>query len=188
MKKRSLWVLALLMLALVIVPATSLASNYMYVKTSGHGNVNMRSGPGTDYSVVCHVPHGSKVTVDSGFVGNNSWTSVSYNGHTGFIASRYLSSTKPSSGGSSGSSGSSSDNTNAMFNNFKEVNAYAWVTPTTAGNFVNLRWAPSKTSPVQAKYYSGQQLLVLKENSAWCQVFDAENNRSGFMLKSLLGR
>ena len=178
MKKKA-FLIALAVL-LVVLPAAVLAQT-MYVNTPSGGNVNMRSGPGTDYDVVHHVPNGAKVTLNT-FVGNDNWRSVTYNGRDGFISARYLSSTKPSSGGS-GDSGSDDGN---MFSGFKFANYYATVVPATPGSFVNMRWAPSQSMPVQAKYYADQVLYVLKQNKGWCQVYDTENNRIGFMVRSML--
>ena len=50
------------------------------------GNVNMRTGAGTDYSRLCTIPRGTNVTVLS--VGS-SWSQVSYNGRTGYIYNSY---------------------------------------------------------------------------------------------------
>ena len=76
--------------------------------------------------------------------------------------------------------------TATIFNNFHDVALTAGIKPSTPGNFVNLRWAPSKKAPVQARYYEGQQVYVLKANNSWCQVYDEANNRCGFILRSLL--
>ena len=195
--KSKIWalVLAVLMVSLMAMPMAASANviGNKYVKTSSGNSVRMRQGPGTEYDVIDRVPYGAIVETYSQM--NNeageSWTEVGYHGSIGWIMSRYLSSKKPTGGsGSSGSSssGSSSDkgmNSN-IFNNFKDVNVMAGIQPSTTGNFVNMRWAPSKSAPVQARYYAGQEVYVMKANKSWCQVYDVENNRSGFILRSLL--
>ena len=50
------------------------------------GDVNMRTGAGTDHSRICVIPKGTKISVLS--VGN-SWSEVSYNGKSGYISNRY---------------------------------------------------------------------------------------------------
>lgn len=181
MKKTFLIALAAL---LVMLPVIATAAS-MYVTTPSGGNVNMRKGPGTDYDVECHVPNGAKVTMHT-FVGNDNWRSVSYNGHDGFIHARYLTETKPSSGGSGTSGDSGSKDDGSMFSGFQFGGYYASVVPATPGSFVNLRWAPSQSMPVQAKYYADQVVYVLKQNRSWCQVYDQANDRIGFMVRSML--
>ncbi len=188
MKKTRIMALVLAaVLLLAAVPMAALADTptIKYVKTGTGGSVNMRYGAGTNYAIITTVPYGTGVTVYSTV---NGWSQVGYSGYsgTGWIMSRYLVSSKPSKGTTKGSTADTL--TSSIFNNFKEVNAYTTVKPSTPGNFVNMRWAPSKASPVQAKYYEGKQLLVLKENKSWCQVYDAENNRCGFIMKKLLDR
>ena len=50
------------------------------------GDVNLRTGAGTDYSRITVIYKGSKITVLS--VGS-SWSQVSYNGQTGYISNKY---------------------------------------------------------------------------------------------------
>lgn len=66
-----------------------------YVKTSNPNNsLKMRSAASTSASVVTKLPYGTQVKVIST---HNDWARVTANGKTGFVASRYLSKTKPSS-------------------------------------------------------------------------------------------
>ncbi len=184
-------ILALLMVAVLVltVPLFSLAattSQVKYVKTGTGGSVNMRAAGNGNAKILTTIPYSTGVIV---YREVNGWSEVSYSGYsegTGWVMSRYLSNTKPSDGKTSGNS---ADTLTANdYNGFKAVNAYTTVKPSTPGNFVNMRWAPSKAAPVQAKYYEGKQLLVLKENKTWCQVYDAENGCCGFIMKKLLNR
>ena len=150
----------------------------------------MRSGPGTEYDVIARVPNGASVETYSQMenTAGERWTEIGYQGTTGWMMTRYLSSTKPTSnsGGSNGKGSGGDAMTASIFNNFKDVNVTANIKPSTTGNFVNMRWAPSKSAPVQARYYEGQQVYVLKANKSWCQVYDQANNRCGFILRILL--
>ena len=192
--KSKIWalVLAVLMVSLMAMPMAASANviGNKYVKTSSGSNVRMRQGPGTEYDVIDRVPYGAIVETYSEMVNvaGESWTEVGYHGATGWIMSRYLSNTKPTNNSGSSSSGSSSSEemTSSIFNNFKDVNVMADIQPSTTGNFVNMRWAPSKSAPVQARYYAGQQVYVMKANKNWCQVYDEANNRCGYILRSLL--
>lgn len=195
---KKIWALILAVMLLMLAVAPAAMANQIgnkYVKTSSGSNVRMRQGPGTEYDVIDRVPYGAVVETysETKNPSGESWTEVGYHGNTGWIMTRYLSNTKPtsSSGSSSGSSSSGSSSSDEgmtanIFNNFKDVNVMADIKPSTTGNFVNMRWAPSLSAPVQARYYEGQEVYVLKANKTWCQVYDEENNRVGFIQRTLL--
>lgn len=50
-------------------------------------NLNLRSGPGTSYSILAVMPKGSEVSVIST---SNGWSKVTYSGKTGYASSAYL--------------------------------------------------------------------------------------------------
>lgn len=52
-------------------------------------NINMRYGPGTDYSIIMTLPKGTMVTIDEDC--NCKWIPVEYRGHIGYISTKYLS-------------------------------------------------------------------------------------------------
>ena len=58
------------------------------------GNVNVRSGPGTDYTKLGKLSKDDSVKRTG--IGDNGWSRVEYNGKTAYISSEYLSTTKPS--------------------------------------------------------------------------------------------
>ncbi|MBQ6321743.1 MAG: SH3 domain-containing protein, partial [Lachnospiraceae bacterium] len=68
-------------------------------------DMNFRSGPGTNYSIIGSVPRGSVVSYTNSY---NGWDQIIYNGYVGFIHGGNLSDTAPSSSYSSSSSSSSS--------------------------------------------------------------------------------
>lgn len=190
---KKVWAVFLAVMLLMLAAAPAALANPIgnkYVKTSSGKSVRMRGGPGTEYDVIDRVPNGTSVEIYSQMQNpaGEGWTEIGYHGATGWIMSRYLSSQKPGSqsGGSSSKDSGSDTMTATIFNNFHDVALTAYIKPSTPGNFVNLRWAPSKKVPVQARYYEGQQIYVLKANNSWCQVYDEANNRCGFILRSLL--
>ena len=97
---------------------------------------------------------------------------------------RYLSGTRPSGGGSSGGGGSSSST--ISFKGFASTYYTASVRPSTPSGYVNMRWAPSKSTAVQQIYYAGETLQVIADNGTWCQVYDTSRNICGFMMKQFL--
>lgn len=54
-------------------------------------NLNLRTGPGTTYSVILVIPKGAEVSI---LDGNSTWNKVIYGGKTGFVHSNYLTSSK----------------------------------------------------------------------------------------------
>lgn len=56
-------------------------------------NLNLRTGPGTSYSIILVIPKGATVTV-TGYSG--SWAQVTYSGRVGYVSTSYLASPAPS--------------------------------------------------------------------------------------------
>lgn len=70
----------------------SQGSGEYYVNASA---LNVRSGAGSNYSVIGALPQGQKVQVLADEYG---WSKINYNGRTGYVGTRYLSKTPVSSG------------------------------------------------------------------------------------------
>ena len=86
---------------------TTSTTSTMYV-TPDVG-LNVRKGPGTNYSRITKLSKGTAVTVHST---SNGWSKITANGVNGYVSSEYLSTTKPSTG----SPNSSSSSVNAVLN------------------------------------------------------------------------
>lgn len=50
--------------------------------------LNLRTGPGTDYSIITVMPSGAAVSIDGG--AENGWYPVSWNGNSGYATGEYL--------------------------------------------------------------------------------------------------
>jgi uncharacterized protein YraI len=62
---------------------------YAYSTTSTQGaNLNLRSGTGTQYSVIGSIPDGTRITITGPAV--NGWIPVTYNGRTGYVSAQYV--------------------------------------------------------------------------------------------------
>ncbi|UEL48949.1 hypothetical protein TPDSL_07710 [Terrisporobacter petrolearius] len=87
--------------------------------------LNVRRGAGTSYSVITTLNHGTKVTVKST---NNGWSKITSGSITGYVSSTYLTSTKPSSGGSSDSNTSTSTSASKVISYAKKLlgKPYVW--------------------------------------------------------------
>lgn len=93
-----------------------------YVKTSNPANgLYMRSAPSTSAGVITKLSYGTQVTVLSV---TGSWSKVTANGKTGYVASRYLSSSNPNGTSSGSSSGLVSPVSGGKFS--KKTNDSGW--------------------------------------------------------------
>ena len=184
MKRRWLSLLALVMIAVLCTPVISLAgTNIFYVDTANKKSLNLRSDCYIGDNIIASIPYRAEVTVYE-FLSGDTWAHVEYNGHVGYVMTRYLSGTRPSGGGSSGGGGSSSST--ISFKGFASTYYTASVRPSTPSGYVNMRWAPSKSTAVQQIYYAGETLQVIADNGTWCQVYDTSRNICGFMMKQFL--
>ena len=77
-------IIALLLAAALALAlgASALAVTYLYAT----GDVNLRTGPGTDYARITVIKKGSGLTMLSE---GGSWSQVSYGGYTGYISNKY---------------------------------------------------------------------------------------------------
>ena len=87
--------------------------------------LNVRKGPGTNYSVVTTLADGTKVTVKST---SNGWSKITSGNITGYVSSSYLTSKKPSSESSSNSNPSTSNSASALITYAKKFlgKPYVW--------------------------------------------------------------
>lgn len=76
----------LVFLAAIILGFSNLNANPRYVTANF---LNMRTGPGTDYSIIGVLPQGTQVEVSEDC--DCQWILIEWNGQIGFVSSRYLS-------------------------------------------------------------------------------------------------
>ncbi len=185
MKKRVLisFVLVMLLVSMIPIMSASALIGPQYVSTSNGKGLYMRSGPSKDFDVVTTIPYAAMM--DSTTYYDAAWSYVTYNGFSGYVMSRYLSSTKPSDKPTPTPTPSPSG-TGISYKNFVKADYYVTVRPSTPSGFVNLRWAPSKTADVNTIYYAGTTLRVLSQESAWAQVYNEATGVCGFMMRSFL--
>ena len=58
-----------------------------YIVSTNSAPLNMRSGPGQNYGVICTIPKGTTVHVSSI---SNGWANVTYDGKSGYCSAQYL--------------------------------------------------------------------------------------------------
>ena len=86
MKLRRLF---LCLAALLLFSATACADT-LFVTTQNGKTVNMRSGPGTKYTILLRIPNGYAVETDDA-LNEDGWLLCTYNGHRGYVNAQYLS-------------------------------------------------------------------------------------------------
>lgn len=184
MKRKWLSLIALVMVAVLFTPVIALGgTNIFYVDTANKKSLNMRSDCTMGDNIIANIPYRAEVTVYE-FLAGDAWARVEYNGRMGFVMTRYLSGTRPAASGGSGSGSSSS--TTISYAGFTPAYYTASVRPSNPSGYVNMRWAPSKSTAVQQIYYAGETLQVIADNGTWCQVYDTSRNICGFMMKQFL--
>ena len=207
MKKRLFALLtALVIAAAILIPAAVAEDNtpsdsegYYYVYTENGKGLNVRATPGGD--VVGSLKYGTKIYCyyrDGG----TGWAlidysynmpGVGYGTYACFISSRYLRKSKPPARQNSDASSkpaAATDNTdsiNAEFRSARKVDPFSvTVRPSRASGWVNLRWAPSKSSEIMATYKANEKLLVIQELNNWYQVEDQDTGDVGFISKQFV--
>ncbi|MBO5557103.1 MAG: SH3 domain-containing protein, partial [Oscillospiraceae bacterium] len=152
MRKKVLrtFVAAVLIASLLSVPA--FADTAVIVGA----DVNLRSGPGTNYRVVDCLPEGTSLTVTDR--SNENWYAVTYNGETGFMSSHYLSMTEI-------------DSTAILVADGDEGKPGQ-----IDGMYVRFRSGPSSDSAILAEYNRGKSLTITGTSGDWTAVtIDGQN-------------
>ena len=124
-------------------------------------DVNLRSGPGTEYAIFDCLPKGTVVTVTDQT--NGEWYGVTYDGHSGYISSSYLSiSSAPSAPAVAAPEPApsvSNGTVNAMY--------------------VRFRSGPGADYSILGEYNSGTAVTVSGSADGWYAV--TINGESGYM-------
>ena len=193
MIKRLLGVLiAVMLLTAMVIPATAEVTT-MYVRTNTGINLNVRSSPQvTKSNIIGSLKYGEAVGVDH-YLGNG-WAEIVYGAKRGYVATRYLVATKPTSKPSAKTATKTETKTdatilanmNAEFKSAKKVNAYTvYVNPTRVTTWINFRWAPSTSAKVISTYKAGDRFTVISELNHWLQVQDPATGFVGYIWKDM---
>ena len=135
-----------------------------YVNTNSRG-LNLRKAPNGD--VIRSYPRGTHVNVLST---DGSWSKVNVDGQAGYMSSRWLSNSKPSSGSSSGQSGA--------------VIGTAVVKNPRDTQVLFLRSRPSVASESLGYYRNGKTVQLLEKLDGWYKV--RVDGKTGYMMAQFL--
>ena len=210
MMKRFLSLLAAALLLMLALVPTAMAEEeepyedpgYYYVYTANGKGLNVRKTPGGE--IVGSLKYGSRVHVDS-FTDEN-WALILYkydnppygvDEWAAWVNRRFLVKKKPESLAerkakkeAEAAATATEDmltEINREFQSAKKVTPYKiTVKPTRVSGWVNMRWAPSKSSEILNTYKANDALLVIYETANWLQVEDPETGDVGFVDKAFV--
>ena len=135
-------------------------------------NVNLRKGPGTQYSVVKSIPNGSYgMIIQEG----DGWWKISVNGSVGYMMTDYL-----EDGIVGKTSGSSSSTDDVGSSSGSVSGGYALVDT----GRLHLRKSASKASQSLNTYPRNTFVNILERGSTWCKV--EVDGRTGYMMSEYL--
>ena len=187
MTKRILSLIAAVILLAAMLAAATVASAEGYYPVYSHCSngkpLNVREGPGKEYAVKEKIPYGQVIYVfgetypgwlqlnDTGYV-QASLTCRNYPGP-------YV---PPDPSKEKSTSGTS--DVYQLYQSARYVNPYTVTLKATqkSNGVANVRWAPSKASPLQYAYPAGTQVRVIAElGNNWYQVQEPVSEKVGFV-------
>jgi len=162
MSKKFLRTLIAVLLVCAMLPIPTAFAESATVTGS---DVNVRSGPGTNYPVVDCLPKGASVEVTDR--SNSSWYAIRYNGNSGYMSSRYLkiseeTTTPPPANNAGGVPG----HINAMY--------------------VRFRSGPSSGSAILGEYNKGKSLTITGSSNGWTACII--DGKSGYVFSQYVTR
>lgn len=175
--KKSLVAILLLVTILVVSIAPAFAVTIWYSCCPNGKPLNVREYPTKDSKCVGTIPYGEKVGVDHIA---NGWACIVHGSRDAYVQAGLLSKTYP------GTKPKNPTGSTASFKSFKFTDYSAYVKPARATGTVTLYWTPSTSGAKMSVLHNGDQVSVLAQTNTWAQVYDAEDNKCGFVLKKYL--
>ncbi len=138
-----------------------------WVRTPNGGNVNLRSGPSTSYSVVGSASNGSRIKVLQQGTG---FSRVSVGERTGFLSNQYI-----------------SDSSSSPVKPLPPVTDQGYcIVRNSYSSYVNLRASASTEAKVLEKGMNGTRYTMITAGSEWCRVLNPSTGREGYMMTRYL--
>ena len=151
-------VLLIMMTMFAVLPINASAEQHMRVTASW---LRLRSGPGTDYTIINKYRNGSIVTILTSKTSKHWYYVKTAKGQTGWMYKGYLTTlddTKPAAKPASGTA--------------------------VAKRNINFRTGPSKKYEVIKMLPAGQSMKIIGKTGSWYKV--VVGKQSGFVMKSLV--
>lgn len=135
------------------------------IKTPNNTAINLRNGPGLDYSTAMQFSGDRYVSV---ITKGNGWWFVSIDGYTGFMSSDFLTE------GLCAARDLAAQSTSGT--------AYAVVSNPRSSQALNLRQFASTGAYVLDSLYNGDRLWVNEQGTEWCSVTDQSTGLTGYVM------
>lgn len=148
------------------------------VVTPGNTALNLRSGPGMEYSVLEQFRGGQYVMV---LQRGTDWWKVSVDGQVGFMNPAFL-----REGLLTPSQWNQGDSRPSVSTPSLSTAAYGVVTNPRSTQVLNLRSAPDVTARVLGQYVNGTKVNVLAQGTQWCKVQVQATGTVGYMMTQYL--
>ncbi|MBQ8161260.1 MAG: SH3 domain-containing protein [Clostridia bacterium] len=145
-------------------PAVPTQNTVAYVTSSNGKAVRLRSGPGTNYSILGSFQVGTQVIITNR---GTTWSSIQVGSLSGYMMSMYLTVSSPVS-----------PVTPVVTSGYT-----AWVTSANGQNVI-LRAGPSTASVAITTYPVGTQVRVLRNEGSWDYI--SVGNQTGYMMHKYL--
>ena len=186
MNKRILSLLAVMVLIAAMFAFTAASADGYYAVYSHCKNgksLNVRSGPGKDFPVIDKIPYGQPIYV----IGETTpgWLQLNDTGYVqaSLTCRNYPGPYVPPDPSKEKSTSGTSD-VYQLYQSARYVNPYTVTLKATqkSNGVANVRWAPSKASPLQYAYPAGTQVRVIAElGNNWYQVQEPVSEKVGFV-------
>ena len=149
------------------------ASQTPNATVTGGSTINVRSGPGTEYSRVTMVAEGKRVAV---LDQSGSWCKVSFDGTAGYILADYVRRDGSTPAQTSGSQTSGSQTSGSQ----------APDATVTGGSVVNVRSGPGTDYDRVTTLAEGKRVAVLDQSGSWCRI--SVDGATGYIYADFLTR
>ena len=130
-------------------------------------SLNLRSGPGTGYSVLASIPDSATLTLLSL---ENGWYKTTYNGKTGYVSADYVKLSAPADAPAARNEEAAATSDTSDTSDTQDSSSLGIGTPNTNGSSLNLRSGPGTGYSVLASIPGSATLTLLSLENGWYQT------------------
>ncbi len=145
-------------------------------KVTANSSLNVRSGAGTNHSIIGSLP--SKATIEI-LETLNGWYKIKYNNITGYVSSQYVSLTTSSNPNNGTNNDNSNSNSNNSGSNSNSSTTQTKTGKVTANSSLNVRSATSTRSSIIGSLKSNATVEILETLNGWYKI--KYNNTTGYV-------
>ena len=144
--------------------------------TTDGSSLNMRSGPGTGYSILASIPGSATLTLLSL---ENGWYKTTYNGKTGYVSSDYVKLTVAAQNEQPAAPSDEPDSRSADASDEQDSATLGIGAPNTGSSSLNLRSGPGTGYSVLTSIPGSATLTLLSLENGWYKT--SYNGKTGYV-------